>query len=147
MQEFLTDRKVGRNNTQQIWNLFSQGIRIFGDLQTGSAQRERERERFLWFVLISEAQSWRKRSMTHQCSHEGLPQVLTRVLTQVYTRVPTKVGYLCVIVPYKGSHSSAHVSAHAGAHASVHEVVWSYVTWSVFIRSVPYPSDLLGNKS
>ena len=45
---------------------------------------------------------------------------------------------LCYI-PYKGSHSSAHVSAHAGAHASVHEVVWSYVTWSVFTCSVPYP--------
>ena len=42
---------------------------------------------------------------------------------------------LCVIVPYKGSHSSAH----AGAHASVHEVVSSYVTWSVFTCSVPYP--------
>ena len=70
---------------------------------------------------------------------KGLQQVLTRVLTQVYTRVPTKVGFLCVIIPYKGSHSSAHVSAHAGAHASVHEVVWSYVTWSVFTCSAPYP--------
>ena len=66
--------------------------------------------------------------------------MLTRVLTQVYTRVPTKVGFLCVIIPYKGSHSSAHVSAHAGAHASVHEVVWSYVTWSVFACSVPHTS-------
>ena len=65
--------------------------------------------------------------------------MLTRVLTQVYTRVPTKVAFLCIVVPYKGSHSSAHVSAHAGAHASVHEVVWSYVIWSVFTCSVPYP--------
>ena len=35
---------------------------------------------------------------------KGLPQVLTRVLTQVYTRVPTKIGFLCVIIPYEGSH-------------------------------------------
>ena len=56
--------------------------------------------------------------MTHQCSTnaptKGLPQVLTRVLTQVYTRVPTKVGFLCVKIPYKGSHSSAHVSGSCG---------------------------------
>ena len=47
----------------------------------------------------------------------------------------------CVLIPHKGSHSSAHVSAHAGAHASVHEVVWSYVIWSVFTCSVPYPNQ------
>ena len=68
--------------------------------------------------------------------------MLTPVLTQVYTRVPTKVGFLCVTIAYKGSHSSAHVSAHAGAHASVHEVVWSYLTWSVFTCSVPYPGGV-----
>ena len=62
--------------------------------------------------------------------------MLTRVLTQVYTRVPTKVGFLCVIIPYKGSHSSAHVSAHTGAHSSVHEVVWSYVSAN---RGLPPP--------
>ena len=65
--------------------------------------------------------------------------MLTRVLTQVDTRVPAKVGFVWVVIPYKGSHPSVHVSAHAGAHASVHEVVWSYVTWSVFTCSVPYP--------
>ena len=48
-----------------------------------------------------------------------------------FTRVPTKVGFLYAIIPCRGSH----VSAHAGAHASVHEVVWSYVTWSVFTCS------------
>ena len=90
-----------------------------------------------WFLSVKhragESEIWPTNAPT-----KALPQVLTRVLTQVYTRVPTKVGFLCVIVPYKGSHSSAHVSAHAGAHASVHEVVWSYVTWSVFTCSVPY---------
>ena len=68
--------------------------------------------------MISEAQTWRKRICPTNALTKGLPQVLTRVLTrvltQVYTRVPTKVGFLCVIIPYKGSRSSAHVSAHAG---------------------------------
>ena len=71
--------------------------------------------------------------------------MLTRVLTEVYTRVHTKVGFLCVRIPYKGSHVSAHVSAHAGAHASVHDVVWSYLTRSVFTCAVPYPFKVKNN--
>ena len=72
------------------------------------------------------------RKGSRECSHE-----CSRKCTR---ECPTKVGFLCVIIPYKGSHSSAHVSADAGAHASVHEVAWSYVTWSVFTCSVPYPT-------
>ena len=93
-------------------------------------------------VIFSVAQSLRKQNMTHQCSHERAPA---------------------------STHASAHASVHESVHKSwlslcynpiqrlplecarecsrgwpsVHEVVWSYVTWSVFTCSVPYPYVLL----
>ena len=84
---------------------------------------------------VSEAQGWRKRNMTHQCSHEGAPaSAHASANSSVHESAHESWVSLCCSL-YKGSHSSAHVSAHAGAHASVHEVVWSYVTWSVFTCS------------
>ena len=71
-------------------------------------------------LRISEAQSWRKRDMTHQCSHEGLPRVLASAHASVHESAHKSWLSRVPIIPYKGSHSSAHVSAHAGAHASVH---------------------------
>ena len=91
-------------------------------------------------AIFSEAQSWRKRNMTHQCSHERAPASAHASAHASVHESAAKVGFLCAIIPYRGSHSSAHVSAHAGAHASAHGVVWSYVTWSVFTCSVPYPN-------
>ena len=93
----------------------------------------------IWSVIFSEAQSWRKRNMTHQCSHERAPASAHASAHASVHESAHQNWHSFVIIPYKGSHSSAHVSAHAGAHASVHEVVLSYVTWSVFTCSVPYP--------
>ena len=99
-------------------------------------------------TFLSEAQSWRKRNVIHQCSHEWAPASAHASAHASVHESAHKVGFLCVIIPYKGSHLRAHVSAHAGAHASVHKVVWSYVTWSVFTCSVPYPfATLLNNRS
>ena len=89
--------------------------------------------------FFSEAQSWRKRTMTHHCSHERAPaSAHASAHASVHESAYKSWLSLCCN-PIQGSHSSAHVSAHAGAHASVHEVVWSYVIWSVFTCSVPYP--------
>ena len=83
---------------------------------------------FGFWGLVSEAQSWRKRNMTHRCSHARAPaSTHASAHASVHESAHKSWLSLCVIIPYKGSHSSAH----AGAHASAHEVVWSYVTWSV----------------
>ena len=58
--------------------------------------------RRLWFqVLISETQSWRKRNMTHQCSHERAPASDHASAHASVHESAHKSWLLCIIIPYK----------------------------------------------